>query len=193
VRVVWPLLRALYLFSPLLLSIALSAIVQRFDLVRALKVPIDGGATFRGKRLFGKSKTWRGVAVAVVGSVVMAALQKWALRTHFASVAVVDYGAIDPLLFGAVMGASAMAGELPNSFVKRQLGIEPGHSASTPVRRVVFWIWDQVDLLTLSWPSLTAWVAPSRDLVVASFALALVIHPSLAWFGYVIGARSSAR
>src|SRR5688572_25230997 len=35
-----------------------SAVVIRFDLARALKRRIDAGATYRGRRLFGDSKTW---------------------------------------------------------------------------------------------------------------------------------------
>lgn len=189
------LAQTLYLFSPLLFAVALSAVVHRYDLVRTLKRPIDGGLLFRGKRLFGDSKTWRGVAVAVVGCVAMVTLQRHVLGRvpSLRAIGLVDYDHVHPIVFGGAMGLAAMAGELPNSFVKRQLGIAPGKSASSPIRRAVFWTWDQVDLVIFCWFALPCWIQPTLALVVTSFAMALVLHPAIALAGYLLGARTSAR
>ena len=185
--------QALYLFSPLLMSVAMSALVQRNDLCASWKAPIDGGRTFCGKRIFGDSKTWRGVAVAVIGSIATVILQKHVFIDVAQTLAVVDYAHVSAPMLGTAIGFSAMAGELPNSLVKRRLGIAPGSTARRPVRRVAFWIWDQVDLLTLSWPALLPWVHPTLGLVTASFVLALVIHPIVAEVGFLVGARKTAR
>jgi len=187
------LFQALYLFLPLLVSVALAAVVQKYDLVRWLKVPIDGGLEIRGRRLFGKSKTWRGVAIAIVGSVSGVALQRYVLEGVARSIAVVDYANTNVLALGLTMGGAAMAGELPNSFVKRRLGIEPGATTRRPVLGAIFWTWDQVDLLLITWPAIMPWVEATAGLVVASFAVALVLHPAIAWIGYALGARTSAR
>lgn len=188
-----PAAQALYLFSPLLVSVCLSALVHRYDLWASWKVPIDAGKKLGGRRLFGDSKTWRGVAIAVVGCVATVALQKHLLVDVTRAVAVLDYARVSPLLFGTVLGTSAMAGELPNSFLKRRLGIEPGRTARQPLLRAAFWVWDQVDLLTLAWPALLPWVRPTAGLVIASFALVLVLHPLVAFTGYLLGARKTAR
>ena len=45
------------------------AIVIKRDLFALLARPIDGGRTFRGQPLFGRNKTWRGLAVMSVASV----------------------------------------------------------------------------------------------------------------------------
>jgi hypothetical protein len=55
--------KAPYLFAPLLVSAALVALVIYFDVWPRLYRPIDAGRCFRGKRLFGDHKTWRGVVV----------------------------------------------------------------------------------------------------------------------------------
>lgn len=185
--------QAVYLFAPLLFSVAVSGLVHRYDLGASWKVPIDRGRTIGGKRIFGDSKTWRGVAIAVIGSIVAVTLQKHLLAGCAAAVAVVDYACVSPAVFGTVMGAAAMAGELPNSFVKRRLGIAPGKTARRGTLRIVFWVWDQIDLLTLSWPALLPWVHPTLGLVTASFVLALVLHPLVAFVGFLIRARDSAR
>jgi hypothetical protein len=187
------LAQALYLLSPLLVAVALAAVVQKYELFRSWKVPIDGGRTLGGKCLFGDSKTWRGVAVAVVGCVATVAVQRYLLRDTATGLAVVDYAHVNVGLFGATMGLAAMAGELPNSFVKRRLGITPGTTASGRGLRSLFWVYDQVDLLTLTWPALLPWVRPAPGLVLASFVLALVVHPMVAWLGYALGARKTAR
>ncbi len=186
------LAQALYLFAPLLLSAACSAVVLRFDLFRALRRPIDMGASFRGARVFGDGKTWRGVGVAVVGSIFTVTLQR-ALRADVPRMLqVVDYGALPPIAFGGAMGLGAMLGELPNSFVKRRLGVPSGGTARGALA-VLFYVWDQVDLLTGAWPLLAVWCRPTASLVVASFAVALVVHPLVALIGYLVGARTSAR
>jgi CDP-2,3-bis-(O-geranylgeranyl)-sn-glycerol synthase len=174
-------------------SVALSAIVHKYDLFRWLKRPIDAGGTFRGRRIFGESKTWRGVAIALVGSVLAVACQKYVVGDAAAAFAVLDYTRVNPVILGSVIGVAAMAGELPNSFVKRQLGIAPGETSRTTVRRLGFWVWDQVDLLTLTWPALLPWLRPTPALVGASFLLVLVLHPLVAQLGFLIGARRTAR
>lgn len=184
--------QALYLFAPLLVSAALSGLVLRFEWLRILRRPIDHGVTFRGRRLFGDSKTWRGVVVAVVGSIGTVAMQQ-SLRAYVsAALQVLDYGRLDPVWFGCAMGAGAMIGELPNSFVKRQLRIPPG-GTTRGWRAVVFYVWDQFDLLTGAWPLLLCWLRPSILLVTMSFVVALAVHPLVALVGYAIGARRSPR
>lgn len=157
-----------------------------------LRRPIDFHARVRGHRLFGDSKTWRGVFVAVLGSIVAVALQRAIGHVVPAAIQIVDYAKVDPVSFGAAMGGGAMLGELPNSFVKRQVGIAPGATARG-WKAAVFYVWDQVDLLTGVWPAILLWVRPSGLLVAGSFAVALLVHPLVALVGYAIGARRSRR
>lgn len=185
-------LRVVYLLSPLLVSAALSGVVLRFNLFSALKRPIDGRLMFRGKRLFGDSKTWRGVATAVVGSVLAVAVQKHVLWHLASGLAIVDYRQVNAVLFGIAMGVGATAGELPNSFVKRQIGISPGATARGP-SAILFYLWDQLDLLTVTWPLLAFWIRPTVVMVGASVLVALTLHPVVALIGYLIGARKKAR
>lgn len=184
--------QTLYLFAPLLLAAALSATVLRWNLLPRWAVPIDGGRLFRGRRVFGDSKTWRGVLVAVVGCIAGVWLQKNAFATLAEEASLLPYRKIGVLGFGAAMGIAAMAGELPNSFVKRQLGIAPGATASGALS-VLFYVWDQVDLLMFTWPVLMFWLRPSVWNVIGSVFLALVLHPMLSVVGYWLGARKTPR
>jgi len=68
-----------------------------------------------------------------------------------ASIELIDY-ASQPIWFGTALGAAAEPSELPNSFVKRRLGIEPGGTARGPLA-VIFYLWDQLDVLLGFWPN----------------------------------------
>jgi len=186
------ILQAAYLFAPLLVASGLSAIVLERDLWRALRRPIDGGKSWRGRRVFGDSKTWRGLVVAVIGCIAGVAIQKFVVGDHVASFALVHYAELDFVPFGAAMGAGAILGELPNSFTKRQLGIAPGKTTKGPLA-VGFYVWDQIDLLIGAWPLLLYWISPRADVVIASFALVLILHPIVSLVGFLLGARTSAR
>jgi CDP-archaeol synthase len=79
---------------------------------RCLTSPIDGGVVLRdGHPLLGRSKTWRGLAAAIV----LAACTAVLIRL--------------PWQAGALIGASAMAGDCLSSFVKRRLALEPSSMA----------------------------------------------------------------
>jgi CDP-2,3-bis-(O-geranylgeranyl)-sn-glycerol synthase len=98
----------------LILLIANSApVLARHLLGSRWAQPLDGGRYLRdGNRLFGASKTWRGMVAAVVASVLAALL----------------LGLSWPV--GLVLGAGAMAGDLLSSFCKRRLG-KPSSSRAT--------------------------------------------------------------
>src|SRR5262245_20951427 len=182
----------LYLFAPLLVAVVFTGLTLKRYWLRALARPIDGGATFRGRRVFGDSKTWRIVVVAVVVCMAGVTVQKHIVGARAGWVALVDYVRANPLLLGAALGVGATAGELPNSFLKRQLGIAPGKTTSGAAG-AVFWVLDQVDLLVLTWPLLLFWIRPPGAVVALSFVMALVLHPLVAAIGYVTGMRKTLR
>jgi CDP-diglyceride synthetase len=79
---------------------------------RALKArpatPIDGGLVLSdGHPLLGHSKTWRGIASAIVLATCVALLMGL------------------PLRLGVLVGVLAMAGDGLSSFIKRRFGLEP--------------------------------------------------------------------
>ena len=98
---------------------------------QAFAVPLDGGLMFRGRRLFGDNKTLRGLIVMVPAGAVALPISAFV----FSHILPAPTG-LWPLTMGgyAALGAwcalGFMLGELPNSFLKRQLDIAPG-AAST--------------------------------------------------------------
>jgi CDP-archaeol synthase len=180
----------LYLFLPLLASMALAGVVLRYDLLPELKQPIDGGAVVRGHRLFGDNKTWRGLVTSAVGCTAVVAVQKW-IGDRAGRFALIDYGEVNVFALGAALGLSAIVGELPNSFLKRQLGLAPGEHGSG-IWGTILYVLDQIDWLLIVWPVLLIWIRPGWSLVLTSLVLAFFGHQLISLLGYQIGARRTA-
>ena len=113
----------------------------------ALTRPIDCGWTFRGRRLLGDNKTIRGLLVmplAATGSFAAFGwshefLPRW-LSEGMWIMPVGQYA-----LLGGAAGLAFMLAELPNSFLKRQLDVEPGQMPGRGWARVVCPLLDRFD------------------------------------------------
>ena len=136
--------------------------------------PLDAGLTVRGKRLFGANKTVKGFVVMVPAAAAAFVLLAAAAP---ASAGLWDLSLPGYAALGALAGFGFMAGELPNSFVKRQLDIPPGMSAATPVATVVQFSVDRLDsgvgmLAVLSAVVPTPWT---------TWAVVLLAGPAIHW------------
>ena len=137
--------RAVWLTAPVLIAGLVHVAVIMLDLAPQLARPIDAGRGWRGRPLLGSNKTWRGfVVMPMATAITVAAQQGIATRSqHSAALVPLRRGAPPPWIVGAICGAAYVLAELPNSFVKRRLGIAPGTSA--PRARTVQYIVDQLD------------------------------------------------
>ena len=155
--------------------------------------PIDGGRCWRGRPIFGQSKTFRGPVCVAAGVAGVFALQQGPLAGSDAvsGIALLDYPRL-PAWLGAAAGFAAELSELPNSFVKRRLSIAPGATARGPLA-LLFYLWDQLDLLLGWWLVLACAVAPTPVRVGASVGFVLAVHPLLALVGHRLGMRRTAR
>lgn len=110
-------------------------------------VPLDGGATFRRRRLFGDHKTVRGLVVVVpAASVTLLVLSQVALVGP--SMLARGIWQLSPgryALLGLIAGLGFMLGELPNSFIKRQLGVPPGGAPAGSLARALSGTLDRLD------------------------------------------------
>jgi hypothetical protein len=145
-------------------------------LSRRFSQPIDGGATFRGRRVFGEHKTLRGFVVMIPAA---------ALSFAALAAAVGDPGSAGlwPLTLagyaglGAFAGFGFMAGELPNSLIKRQLGIRPGESSRSRAAAVAQFTADRID----SGLGMLLAVSAIVRTPAITWLLVLAIGPSIHW------------
>jgi CDP-2,3-bis-(O-geranylgeranyl)-sn-glycerol synthase len=174
------LLQVLWLFVPAYLANMSPVLVQGW--LPRLATPIDGGRCFRGKRILGDHKTWRGLLAGVVVGTVVYELQRLAHAAGFApSLALLDY-ADDPLLPGLLMGLGTGVGDAVKSFFKRRVGIAPG--ASWPV-------FDQLDFMAGAYLFVSAVHAPPLLPTLASLPIVLAGSIATTAIGWALGLKEA--
>lgn len=112
-----------------------------------LNIALDGGRSFRGKRIFGDNKTVRGLLVIIPAtglSFLVIALLRPYLPSWF-SQGIWPLPTLTYAVAGILAGIGFMAGELPNSFIKRQCGIPPGSTPQRLIWRILTSIADRID------------------------------------------------
>lgn len=132
--------------------------------------PIDGGRTWRGRRLLGDGKTWRGTAVGTATGVALALVSN-AANGWFSALAGFALPVFPPrAAFSLAFGA--MLGDIVASFLKRRTG---------RARGAAFPGLDQLDFvvgaLVCTWAAAPAWFAETFTL--PALAVVVVATPIL--------------
>jgi CDP-2,3-bis-(O-geranylgeranyl)-sn-glycerol synthase len=145
-------------------------------LSRRFSRPIDRGATFRGRRVFGEHKTLRGFVVMIPAAAVSFAALAAAVGDPAAAglwpLTLAGYAGL-----GACAGFGLMAGELPNSFIKRQLGIRPGECPPSRAAATAQFVADRID----SGLGMLLAVSAIVRTPAMTWLLVLAIGPSIHW------------
>lgn len=173
-----PLHAALFLTSGLAIAGFAHSAWMRSPLSRPFAIPVDGGRTFDGHRILGPNKTLRGFMMMPPASAAgFAALAAWLgpdgiARAGLWALTPAAYAAL-----GAWAGLSFMLGELPNSFVKRRLGIAPGEAARGRVAALLHFAADRCDSII----GMLVGVALVVPLPLATWGWMLLIGPGIHW------------
>jgi CDP-2,3-bis-(O-geranylgeranyl)-sn-glycerol synthase len=151
--------------------------LKKFD------APMDFGYSYRGKRIFGSHKTWRGVIAGVIIATLLLWLQQLAVE-HVAWIRnmtdQVDYTALPTLILGPLFALGALGGDAIESFFKRQRGVPPGQG---------WFPFDQIDYIiggaiaTMPFVSLTVWQ------YIWLIILWLLIHVASTYLGWLVGLK----
>jgi CDP-2,3-bis-(O-geranylgeranyl)-sn-glycerol synthase len=171
---------AIWFFAPAGVANAAPVFANKVPLLKKLGMPIDGGRSFRGKRIFGDHKTLRGFVVGVLAAITVSGIQmilysnfSWA-NTISRSI---DYSDPIILLVGGLLGLGALLGDAIESFIKRQLSIQSGES---------WFPFDQIDYiigaLLLSAPI----VKLTLSEYIAIFIVWFLIHPVATFIGWML-------
>jgi CDP-2,3-bis-(O-geranylgeranyl)-sn-glycerol synthase len=114
---------------------------------RHFSQPLDGGATFRGRRVFGANKQLRGLLMMPVASAAAFAALGGLRETYPEWLARGPWD-LSPAAYaglGFAWGLAFMLAELPNSFLKRQLGVAPGAAPERGWLRPLCFVFDRCD------------------------------------------------
>jgi hypothetical protein len=107
----------------LTLSFTLAGVAQTwwFKSPRSARfaIPLDRGRTFRGRPIFGANKTWKGFVIMIPATAAAFLLVGRLARALPAGKGLWPLSPAGDALLGTLAATGFMAGELPNSFIKR--------------------------------------------------------------------------
>ncbi len=143
----------LWLFLPAMLPNSAAAVVGGGS-------PVDRGRSWRGKRLLGDGKTWRGLVGGAAAGVLLGLIQL-GIAFPFDADALWGFGPIWKAL-GVIsaLAVGSLLGDMLGSFIKRRLDLERG--AKLPIM-------DQYDF------------------VIGAFLLTALFYPQWVWASYFEG------
>jgi hypothetical protein len=142
-----PFANALFLMSAMILAGIAHVLWLRTPWSKRLRMPIDCGLKWRGHRLFGDNKMVRGFIAlppaAALSFALLGGMRPW--LPEWLAAGIWNLSPMEYALLGFGCGLAFMLAELPNSFVKRQLGVQPGEAPSSKFWRPVFLLVDRLD------------------------------------------------
>ena len=168
------------LTATLFVGFILHGLCIRLRALRGFAMPIE-------RRWFGENKTYRGVICVALGTAVGFVL----IDLRFLSTGG-WHRATELALLGLLVGTAAMLAELPNSFLKRRMGIAPG-AQTGGIRGVAFHVLDQIDVVFGAWAVLAWVVRPTVGRLGGALGTAYIGHQLVSLVGYWLGMRTSAR
>jgi hypothetical protein len=186
-----PLQQGLWLSLPIILGGITHVVAIKKNVLPSLtRLRLDGGAQLRGRDLFGENKTVRGALVMILATLfwttVLDRLQAgFSLSSELRYIAPEQLGTIE---LGVVLGGAYILGELPNSFLKRQLDIEPGETASGPMKWF-FWLLDQMDSAVMVLAVLCLVKPLNLQVYTVVLVLTVLLHPAIAALMVTLGLK----
>ncbi len=184
--------RVAWMVTPVLVAGLGQVVVLKTGLLPGLAAPLDRGVYWRGKRLLGPRKTWRGVIIMTTLSALVARAQAGAARRseRLRAISPFDYDRINPWLLGVALGLGYCLAELPNSFVKRRLGIAPAGRAN----RFAWlqYVVDQSDSVAGCLVALRFFYKPSWLETGLAFGTGLMLHVGVDQLMHALGVKRRA-
>jgi CDP-2,3-bis-(O-geranylgeranyl)-sn-glycerol synthase len=179
----------------LILAFALAGLLQslwlRSRVSQSLAIPLDGGRTFRGQPILGENKTLRGFVVMIPAAALafgavaaVVSLPRGMPPATLWQLTPAGYAAL-----GAWAGFGFMAGELPNSFVKRRLGILPGQTPASGLATAICFMIDRTDSIIGMLVAVTAAVRTPWTTWVWVLLLGPSIHWLFSWWLFRLGVK----
>lgn len=173
----------IWFFLPAGAANVMPILVAAIPQLRRFDAPIDCHLTFRGKRILGDHKTWRGLISGILAATLAFWLQQ-VLVAHVGWIANIsdtaNYALLPTLIVGPLFGLGALGGDAIESFFKRQRGVAPGRG---------WFPFDQTDYIIGG----ALATAPYIHLGVGQYCMLivtwLIVHVIASYIGYLAGLK----
>jgi CDP-2,3-bis-(O-geranylgeranyl)-sn-glycerol synthase len=172
------IIKTIWFFLPAAAANMAPVIFKRLPI---LSTPLDFNYTFYGRPILGKNKTWRGLLVGIILSIIITYFQK-AFYSEIKFLTIIDYAQINVWLFGFLQGFGALFGDAFKSLIKRRLKKDPGTS----------WIpFDQIDWIIGANFFISIYIWLDAKYVFYSIIILTVLHPLINLIGYKLKLKNN--
>lgn len=176
------ILSILWLFLPAGMANGAPVVATKLSFLRRFHAPLDGGMMFRGKRLLGPNKTWRGVTSGILLAIIILWAQQLAV-SHFSglrSIVPAGYVHFPTVFLGFLFGVGALGGDAVESFFKRQFDVPSGES---------WFPFDQIDYILGSAILIALFIRLSLMQYIWLLIVWLLVHVLATFIGFLMGLR----
>jgi CDP-2,3-bis-(O-geranylgeranyl)-sn-glycerol synthase len=160
---------AIWFFLPAGVANATPVVANKIPVLKNWKTPLDFGRSYKGIRVLGPNKTWRGLLTGTIIAGVVALLQFTAHNNGGTWL-----GAFG---LGALMGLGALTGDAIESFIKRQRGVPAGHS---------WFPFDQIDYIIGGLLIIYPFTRLPLHIIALIFVSFFGLHLLVAYIGYLL-------
>ena len=152
-----------------------------FKFINFLNYPVDFNKRIRNRLIFGQNKTYRGLFLGIVASVLFVFLQTL-VYSKAQSISLINYSSVNFWVLGFLLGFGALFGDLIKSFFKRQFDISPGKP----------WIpFDQLDWILGAIMFVYFYVPLSLKQIAVIIIVFGILHPAINLLGYYLNIKKN--
>jgi CDP-2,3-bis-(O-geranylgeranyl)-sn-glycerol synthase len=173
------LFNALFIFLPAGIANATPVIASKIKALNFLDKPIDFGKSFKGIRVFGDHKTFRGFITGIIMAIITVLIQQEIVRNNASlqDQLYLQYNQINPLVFGVLAGSGALLGDAIKSFFKRRTNIKPGDA---------WFPFDQIDYIIGGTLFLSIYLKDFPILYPAILIIYFLLHLMSTFLGFLL-------
>lgn len=170
---------AIWIFLPAGLANGTPVFVNKIPIINKINYPLDFYKSYKGIRIFGDHKTFRGLISGVIIAILTAIIQQSAyqgspwLQSHIS----INFNDINPIIFGIFAGSGALLGDAIKSFFKRRTNIKPGEP---------WFPFDQIDYIIGGCIFLLPYLSSNLLFIIYIFIFYFLLHIVSTFIGYLL-------
>lgn len=172
-NMVW---HAFWFFLPAGIANIAPVFANRIPVLNQWSTPMDFGQTYKGQRVLGDHKTWRGLVFGTLMGSITNLLVK---LTVYGISAELD-AMFTAAFIGGLLGFGALVGDAVKSFFKRQHGVKPGNS---------WFPFDQIDYIIGGLVIIYPFIQLSPLAMLVILVLYFGLHLLGSYIGFLVGLK----
>ena len=188
-----PLACALVIIAAMSLAGLVHGCWMRSRYCALFRIPVDAGLTWRGARVFGDHKTLAGfMAIVPAAGAAFALVGAMRETAIWLDAGLWQLAPAQLFALGCWAGFWFMAGELPNSFLKRRMGLAPGAVPRRGPSRLVCLALDRLDSILALLVALSVVVPMHWTTWIWVLALGPAVHLGFSTLLFLTGVKARA-